>query len=90
MLEDPEKYQALINDPRNRIKSEINKLVDDLVQDSVLSLKDRLYLTEKTEEVTIILLLYVLLIYTPYIRYTNLTEVSDQIAAKITPPNSCN
>ena len=90
MLEDPEKYQALINDPRDRIKSEINKLVDDLVQDSVLSLKDRLYLTEKTEEVTIILLLYVPLIYTPYIRYTNLTEVSDQIAAKITPSISCN
>ena len=49
-LENPVKYTTLEGDPRVRIKTEIGVMVDELVEESVLTTKDRLYLTGKTEK----------------------------------------
>ena len=44
------KYTKLEGDPRSRIKSEINDMIEKLVADGVLTLKDRLFLTGRTEK----------------------------------------
>lgn len=49
-MENATKFTKLEGDPRSRIKSEINDLIEKLVADGVLTLKDRLYLTGRTEK----------------------------------------
>ena len=49
-LDNPMKYEKLKGDPRPRIKADIINIVDELVSSSLLTLKDRLYITGKTEK----------------------------------------
>ena len=50
ILDDPQKYEKMDKDPRERIRGEIIGMVDCFVEDSVITVQDRLYLTGKTEK----------------------------------------
>ncbi len=49
-MEDPAKYAKLEKDPRDRIRSDVHRMIDTYVEAGLLSLQDRLYLTGKTEK----------------------------------------
>lgn len=49
-LENPAKYEKLTEDPRPRIRTKVLNMVQSLVESSILSLQDRLYITGKTEK----------------------------------------
>ena len=49
-LKNTQKYELIQEDPRSRIRSEINEMINDMTSNSIFSVTDRLYLTGQTEK----------------------------------------